>query len=125
MSGTAANRFSLVQAMAFDGQGALYVSDGGNHRVQKAGLIKDFSKLKYTWQPCHLRSHVAQSTSTTTMISPLQVHLRYTDDIDNAVSEIKLQGGHVTQIFTENVFEARLADDFDLNNLKLDRKSVV
>ncbi len=52
------------------------------------------------------------------MISPLQVHLRYTDDIDNAVSEIKLQGGHVTQIFTEDVFEARLADDFDLNNLK-------
>ena len=48
MSGSAADQFYLLQAMAFDSQGALYVSDGGNHRVQKAGLIKDFSKLKYS-----------------------------------------------------------------------------
>ena len=47
-SGTAAYQFNLLQAMAFDSQGALYVSDGNNNRVQKFGLFKDLSTLKYT-----------------------------------------------------------------------------
>ena len=46
-NGSAAYQFYLLQAMAFDSQGALYVSDGGNHRVQKSGLMKDFSTFEY------------------------------------------------------------------------------
>ena len=46
-NGSAAYQFYLLQAMAFDSQGALYVSDGGNHRVQKFGLVKDFGNLKF------------------------------------------------------------------------------
>ena len=45
-NGSASDQFYLLQAMTFDSQGALYVSDGGNHRVQKSGLLKDFSKLQ-------------------------------------------------------------------------------
>ena len=45
-NGSGAYQFYLLQAMAFDIQGALYVSDGGNHRVQKFSLLKDFSKLR-------------------------------------------------------------------------------
>ena len=71
-SGNATYQFYLLQAMAFDSQGALYVSDGTNNRVQKSGLLKDFSEfitLVYTRYSCHLRSNVGQSTSTTTMIT--------------------------------------------------------
>ena len=68
-NGSASDQFYLLQAMAFDSQGALYVSDGGNHRVQKSGLLKDFSTLTYTRYSCHLRSHVGQSTSTPTMLT--------------------------------------------------------
>ena len=46
-TGSAAYQFYLLQAMAFDSQGALYVSDGGNHRVQKFGLVKDFGNWKF------------------------------------------------------------------------------
>ena len=46
-NGNAAYQFYLLQAMAFDSQGALYVSDGGNHRVQKSGLLKDFSEFTF------------------------------------------------------------------------------
>ena len=42
--GTAIYQFYFLQNIAFDSQGALYVSDGANHRVQKFGLIKDFGK---------------------------------------------------------------------------------
>ena len=42
--GPAMNLFYYLQSLAIDSQGALYVSDGGNHRVQKFGLIKDFGK---------------------------------------------------------------------------------
>ena len=43
-NGSAANQFSLVQALDFDSQGALYVSDGGNNRVQKFSLLQDFGE---------------------------------------------------------------------------------
>ena len=33
--GSGSNQLSSPQSLAFDNQGALYVSDGGNHRVQK------------------------------------------------------------------------------------------
>ena len=43
--GPAIYEFYYMQSAAFDSQGALYVSDGANHRVQKFGLIKDFGKF--------------------------------------------------------------------------------
>ena len=39
--GPAIYQFYYMQNMAFDNQGALYVSDGANHRVQKFVLISD------------------------------------------------------------------------------------
>ena len=37
--GPAAHQFYYLQSVAFDSQGAMYVSDGGNHRVQKFMLV--------------------------------------------------------------------------------------
>ena len=45
-NGSAANQFSLVQALDFDSEGALYVSDGGNNRVQKFLLLPKVGKLR-------------------------------------------------------------------------------
>ena len=39
--GGAIHQFYYLQNMAFDNQGAMYVSDGANHRVQKFILISD------------------------------------------------------------------------------------
>ena len=44
MSGTAVDQLDFPTGVDFDSQGALYVSDGGNNRVQKFGLLKDFGK---------------------------------------------------------------------------------
>ena len=43
-NGIEANQLSSLQALDLDGQGALYVSDGGNNRVQKFSLLKDFGE---------------------------------------------------------------------------------
>ena len=39
--GSAIHQFYYMQNMAFDSEGAMLVSDGGNHRVQKFALISD------------------------------------------------------------------------------------
>ena len=39
--GPAAHQLYYIQNMAFDSEGAMLVSDGGNHRVQKFALISD------------------------------------------------------------------------------------
>ena len=44
-NGSAANQFSSIQAFNFDSQGALYVSDGGNNRVQKFLLLSIVGRL--------------------------------------------------------------------------------
>ena len=57
--GPGANQLFQPTSLAFDSQGSLYVSDGGNHRVQKFGLVKDFGKYqsrKYFSSPSKFRS---------------------------------------------------------------------
>ena len=60
VSGNGSSHLSSPQSVAFDNHGALYVSDGGNHRVQKFLLISAVSK--------------------SSLSDPLELHVRYPYD---------------------------------------------
>ena len=44
--GSGSHQFWFMQGIAFDSQGALYVSDGGNNRVQKFSALKDVGQYE-------------------------------------------------------------------------------